>query len=124
MQQHELTYLAGLFEGEGWFGINRRAVRSKEYRNPGLSIKMIDEDIIYYVKRLIGHGSIHSAVLPSGKIAYIYSTSGKNAVEFMRLIKPWMGTRREGQINMALQFWETKNGAPVASVQVGASANP
>lgn len=120
MQRHEVTYLAGLFEGEGWFGVNRRTVRGKEYLNPGLSIKMVDEDIIYYVKHLIGHGSIHSTILPSGKTAYIYSTSGKNAIEFMRLVKPWMGTRREGQINMALQMWENKHDLAVPPVQEGA----
>ena len=43
-KKEQLIYLSGLFEGEGWFGINKR----KEGWTPSavMEVQMTDEDII------------------------------------------------------------------------------
>lgn len=121
MLERDITYLAGLFEGEGWFGLHKQVIKGKQYINPAISIKMVDQDIIYYVKRLVGHGSVSSTELPSGKTAYIYRTSGIKAVTLMTALKPWMGTRREGQINMVLVAWEQKKSGKINPITYDAA---
>jgi len=108
MNSKELHWLAGLLEGEGWFGISKQSVRGKNYENPAISVKMVDADIIYYVKRLAGHGSIGKADLPSGKTAYIWRTSGEKAVKLMEELYLILGTRRQGQINLVFESWKAK----------------
>jgi hypothetical protein len=111
MQEHNLWWLAGLFEGEGWFGLHKQRSNytGKEIVNPAVSIKMVDRDIIERVHVIMGHGSLASVVIPSGKTAYIYRTSGKNAVEFMKRLQPLMGDRRAHKIGEVLEAWRIKN---------------
>lgn len=109
MQERDLFWLAGLLEGEGWFGLHRQVIKGKEYLNPCISVKMVDADIIYYVKKLIGNGSIGTTILPSGKTAFIWRTSGIAAVTLMKSLYLQMGTRRQGQMNLVFEAWRIKN---------------
>lgn len=112
MQEHSLWWLSGLLEGEDWFGLNKQISNytGKEIVNPALSIKMVDNDIISRVHKIIGHGSITKTRLPSGKTAYNYRTSGRKAVSLMRELQSLMGDRRAHKIGEILAAWDLKQG--------------
>jgi len=88
------AWLAGLFEGEGWFGMNQR-------KYPALALYMTDFDVIQRAAGLL-EMKIHWNELPSGKIRYGFTVQGKRAVEVMKLLRPQLGGRRHQQIDRVL----------------------
>ena len=104
----ELGWLAGLLEGEGYFGIIRNhgklnGDRTKVYLYPRIGVSMTDRDVIERVARFWS-GKV-SVVKPAGvskKTSYRTHLFGKRAVRMMRLLRPLMGERRRKQIDNTL----------------------
>ena len=89
-------WLAGLLEAEGsFFQCNRNY--------PICTISMIDEDII---ARVAAHIDAHCRIEKKGlgrQLLYICRVDGISAVTVMQRIYPFMGLRRQAQIEAALR---------------------
>jgi hypothetical protein len=98
----EIAWLAGIYEGEGSCSITSgRAIR--------VEIVMTDRDIIERVQSLTGLGSV-SSLAPRGekyKPSYRWSVGSINAVVFLTAILPWLGKRRSGRAQDAIDNWNS-----------------
>ncbi len=99
MDQLELVWLAGLLEGEGSF----LAGPPSSPGNPGISIQMTDEDVISHVANLLGvKYHLQRARKSHWSDTYIVRLRGRPAVDLMLALKPYMGIRRNQQIDKAI----------------------
>ena len=98
-KKEQLIYLSGLFEGEGWFGINKR----KEGWTPSavMEVQMTDEDIITKFKDYLKtEAPIYKKKYKQKhyhKDVYRFSVKGYRALHFMEKMLPYLGTRRKEQ---------------------------
>lgn len=105
--ERELFWLAGILEGEGYFGL-----RSDDRKTVQLKVEMTDEDIVLRIAHIVGKvTSKHydlSYVSRKDKRhvsdTCILALYGKDAAKIMKLIVPFMGQRRRKKI------WQTLNG--------------
>lgn len=108
----ELGWLAGLWEGEGTFGYNGSTQRA--------SLEMCDRDIVEKQKALIERTfnikSIKLIVKNPKKLThhdtYRIDLAGPSARALMRLVVPLMGSRRREQI------WRALNEVPEKKIGV------
>jgi len=97
--------LAGLLEGEGYFGIIRSTVKAKTYRYARVGVSMTDHDVVARVAGLLDATVV--SVKPSGVSRlqqYRAVLVGQRAVSLMRAVYPFMGLRRRAQIDGVLDF--------------------
>lgn len=99
----ELGWLAGILEGEGWFGLARKC--------PCIRVNMTDEDIMIRLSSLLGEitGKEHKLYMLEKNGAndaqcYRVQVSADAAKRVMRLVVRHMGHRRRQRI------WQTLNG--------------
>nr|YP_010835622.1 hypothetical protein NQY40_pgp021 [Ulva meridionalis]WFS80090.1 hypothetical protein [Ulva meridionalis] len=93
----EIAWLAGLFEGEAYFGLDKRS--KKRYLNstsppaPFIKIAMTDEDIIYRVAKLLNKKYyIPSRLTKTGKKVFVcYIGDRKTLIYLLPKILPYMG---------------------------------
>jgi len=92
----DLIWLAGLLEGEGWFG-------SRPSGLPRLSIEATDRDVVGRAAMLL-EGKVR-ARLPrrlNTSPTYVCEVSGELAAEAMQALLPHMGARRSSRIMQIL----------------------
>lgn len=115
MKNLDLMWLAGLLEGEGWFGTTNCHVKGKTYRYPRVGVSMTDRDVIERVAAFWGN---KVAVLrPYGvskKTQYRVMISGKKAAEYMVMLRPHMSKRRQEQIDAVLAEWNSREPTDVS----------
>ena len=99
-RQQQLIFLAGVFEGEGWFGIQRDYYKGKP-KNPraSLEVGMTDSDIIqrfqYYIN---SNGNVYLPKRQKGKKqSFKFSIKGYRALHLMEEMLPYLGIRRKEQ---------------------------
>lgn len=101
MTLEETAYLAGLLEGEGYFGIN--------HGSPTITLQMTDEDIVQRAKSIIGGGTIIKYPSKLGhKILFMLQVHSIKALEVMKSIRPLMGLRRGQKIDDVINECEFK----------------
>jgi hypothetical protein len=85
------AWLAGLFEGEGCFTIERNgAIRAM--------IAMSDQDVIERVHALFpGQYRVDRLKNPRHKDRHWWRISGPPVIEFITLVRPWLGERRQAR---------------------------
>ena len=91
MDRDDLMWLAGLLEGEGYFGIKGK--------NPRLSIECTDRDVAGRAAMLMG-GKLRARLPRNERSAatYICEVTGDKAVGTMQALLPHMGARRSSRI--------------------------
>ena len=103
LQDTDLCWLAGLFEGEACF-----FPRTKSYPT-GISIQMTDEDVIKKVCYLLkAQYCKPSKQEPHHKQTYKTTIRGKKAVDIMLQLLPLMGERRSQKIKECIQSYLEK----------------
>ncbi|CAN5263573.1 hypothetical protein BH18CHL2_BH18CHL2_09310 [soil metagenome] len=107
MSGAELSWLAGLLEGEGTFrglGSNRAIVR----------LAMCDLDVVQRAASLMGgHVNAYEPRNPRHRAVFIVSAGGSRAASLMRELRALLGTRRQGQVDAVLAAYRpTRNDAP------------
>lgn len=103
MTQLELGWLAGLLEGEGYFGLIPNRVKGKTYARVGVT--MTDEDVIEAVAKLLGSSVLRLKPSGNGRLPQFRThVQGQRAVTVMRLLAPYLGLRRRAQIDAVLEF--------------------
>lgn len=100
ISQLDLAWLAGLLEGEGSF---MRPPPSNP-ASPRVTVEMTDRDIIDRAARILQArvDPMRSRGNPEWKPSYRITLAGERAASLMRLLRPLMGMRRQGQIDAAL----------------------
>lgn len=102
----EIAWVAGLLEGEGYFGVNNAS--------PRIQLAMTDLDVIEKARDLIGKNQIISTYTQEGlgkdghlrKPKYTLTITGQIAIEWMMTIYTFMGTRRKAKIRHLIDFWK------------------
>jgi hypothetical protein len=102
---HEVHWLAGLLEGEGSFMVGPPS----NPRMPLISVHMTDEDVMARLVRIFER-KVHVVRPrnPRWRTSYLVRVTGGNAVRWMRLLRPLMGARRQGQIDRALASYDPR----------------
>jgi len=99
IDQKDLYWLAGLIEGEGYFGI-------RHGYSPTVSLQMTDKDIVDRAHCVLGFGLRHERTLPSGKGCYSWTVLRQaQAAGLMMTLLPLMGARRAARITECLTIW-------------------
>lgn len=98
-------WLAGLLEGEGTFGIARNTTtHDNTYEYPRVIVKMADRDVIERAAVLMGSVAIYTRLSdnPDHSTQYITKVHGDKALDVMKRVRPYMGTRRGARIDELL----------------------
>lgn len=104
LTEAETSWIAGLLEGEGWFGWVGKA----PYTYPGIQVAMTDEDVVERLHRLTGCGTRRpprASAHPNHKPVTVWRCSGEPAADLMRSVHRLMGTRRGSVISGVLEAW-------------------
>lgn len=106
METITAAYLAGLFDGEGCFRLEKfRTDRSPigvQYRTI-VEITMCDKDTIDYVASVTGRRRIEEKLLPSGRTAYKLVWRNSIAADLIRSLLPFLRGKKE-QAELCLHF--------------------
>ena len=100
MPNDELAYLAGVFDGEGSFGIWSKGV-GKE-RQLRVNVDMTDGDIILRFLTFFKTGVVYSRVPtdPKHKLMYSWRVNHKEtAVNILRRMLPYLSKRRQAKFH-------------------------
>ncbi len=94
----DIYWLAGLLEGEGFFGNGGHS--------PALIVQMTDEDVIRRARLVLGAGSVVEQRAQAGrKPVWRLSLYGQPAIDWMVSLYPIMGRRRQGRIALTVGGW-------------------
>lgn len=96
----DLSWLAGLLEGEGTF----TATRTQGHDYPVLKVEMCTEDVVLRAARLVAAPSVtrQEPEREGWSATYLAAISGHDAAEWMRRLRDRMGHRRTEAIDAAL----------------------
>lgn len=99
----EWGWVAGLLEGEGYFGHRRNG-------DLIIQIVMTDGDVIKRLHKVLGLGpTFKQRQLPSGKTAFVWNlTKQADCAGLMMTLLPMMGERRQAKIIECLERWKAK----------------
>ena len=111
----QIAWIAGLLEGEGSFGIDRRS--EKRYKNskappsPFIKIAMVDEDVIAHLSRLLDKPYYvpNRLTVTGKKVFQLHIGEKKKVLWILQRIRPYMGVRRGEKIDeclVLLREWE------------------
>lgn len=108
MKQVELAWLGGLLEGEGSFLKGPPSSPNQ----PRISLQMTDYDVIWRVSKMFGVSYIYGSSdrrSKSWKKVFKVMLKGRRAIAMMKLLRPFMGTRRRKQIDVAIKSWKGRS---------------
>ena len=128
LSETEIAWIAGILEGEGYFGIDNRSKDryevSKSPPAPFIKISMVDEDIIQRLSKLLDKSYFSpSRKTIKDKQVYTLHIGEKEKVLFiLQKILPYMGVRRGERITECishLQTWKewVENGGRVENAK-------
>ena len=109
-----LAWLAGLLEGEGFFGIIKSHNNGRIYRYPQIVIQMTDEDVVQRVADVFGTKLYRNKkVYGTGSKLLCFKAvcSGQRAATWMAKLRPMMGVRRKLKIDACLTEWSSRPSA-------------
>ena len=110
MIQNNIDWLAGLLEGEGCFSI-QRPNRKGRSPYPTITLAMTDEDIVRHAAEIFGITYRHHKYTKSFKSVWVCTVTCSRAETWMTILRPYMGKRRQQQIDAALKYrpkWRLK----------------
>ena len=103
--EQDFHWLVGILEGEGSFLKGPPSAPNQ----PRISISMTDADVIQRVADLFGITYCHSRLdlrNPNWKCAFVAKIAGLPAVTIMKKLQPFMGARRQAQIQKAIDSYD------------------
>jgi LAGLIDADG-like domain len=108
-QDVEKHWLAGYYEGEGYFGLTKQVKRYGTYFYPIVVVNSTDIDVIEHVRQIvclrydININIYKSKQKRERKEIYRLRVSGNIAQEMMKDLYPFMGQRRQAKIAEILE---------------------
>lgn len=105
---HDAMWLAGLLEGEGSFVCDSMNGRSRP--RPRIALQMTDEDIVGRAASLLG-ARVWGPYKKKSPRKPVWATAvtGPKAVEWMRILCPYMGERRQLKIREIISAWNPRD---------------
>lgn len=103
MDTRELCWLAGLFEGEAYFGAHDR--------NTVITFDTTDLDVLLRAREIVGGESTVFERAPHGlgkKPSFRFNVNSNRAVGWMMTLYPLLGSRRREQVRGALERWRAR----------------
>lgn len=100
----EIAWMAGLLEGEGYFGGGRKG-EGKNRDSFVIALTMTDEDVIARAATLLDCKYFPRKLVKGWKPAYMLQVGGRRAAAWMMTLYPFMGMRRKARIHEALSYW-------------------
>lgn len=99
----DISWLAGLLEGEGSF--------SDETGSPRIQLKMTDWDIVDRAREMMKSETLETVLYdnPNFKTAYVTRVQGNPAIQWMMTIFSLMGKRRRIRIAGILERWKVRD---------------
>jgi hypothetical protein len=107
MQAHDLTWLAGLLEGEASFLSGPPVRPNRSY----ITLSMVDIDVVQRAALLLDIDGIVTRRFPpdsNKKPTYVITLYGSRAIKVMRTLIPLMSKRRTEQIEAAIKSYQPK----------------
>jgi hypothetical protein len=113
------SWLVGIFEGEGWFGLRKKVQTYKNktytYYQPSMSIAMTDEDVIKRLSSILNQKN-YRTFTPSGKnvkgenykTAYRLTIHGSKSLYIAEKMEPFLSERRKEQIKYVRENYSRK----------------
>lgn len=108
LKETEVSYLAGLFDGEGCVAVYSRIGKSgSEQYSFQAKISNTERVLLLWVKDRFGGGVVKESGPPIGKRrqSYVWYACNANAERFFRLIRPYVQIKGP-QIDLALSLRE------------------
>ena len=100
---HDFCWHAGIREGEGSFCCGPPSAP----RSPVLKVEMTDEDVMRRVGALLGRKPVGvRSRKPGWSPTWQIRLTGSRAVAWMRLLRPVLGERRQGQVDRAVASYD------------------
>ncbi|KKN20113.1 hypothetical protein LCGC14_0938960 [marine sediment metagenome] len=92
---HDLAYLAGLLDGEGYVGIGARVSGKYKSRQLILQVRigMTDSTVIQWVHKTFG-GQIYEHKRLPNKTMWLWSITQQPAADLLAVINPYLKTKR------------------------------
>lgn len=114
----EMTWMAGLLEGEGCFSICTRKTAKHDHKTLAIHCEMTDEDTITKLHNIAGCGTINVRKNISGraevrkrKPTWIWSVQNHEGIyQICCVIYPFMSKRRQEKIKELVEYVESKSG--------------
>ena len=106
----EVTWIAGLLEGEASFGIDRRSKsryqNSKTPDSPYIKIAMVDEDVIQKLSKLLqkDYFSPNRLTVTNKRVYQLHLGEKEKLLYLLQKIRPFMGSRRGSKIDECLNL--------------------
>lgn len=103
MRVRDITWVAGILEGEGYFG----------FRNsPTIRLSMTDKDTVEKIKNLMARNRIvykfrSPSENPKHGQKYTFSIHGTTAIQWMMTIYSLMSIRRKAKIREIINSWRS-----------------
>lgn len=109
MTPADAAWLAGLLEGEGYFGWEKTPGR---FGAPVIALAMTDEDVVRRAAALMKAVSVWRGKVYRShhKQSWHCKVSCSKAIELMELILPFMGSRRSEKITQCINNWKVRPG--------------
>lgn len=113
----DVTWLAGLLEGEGCFG-SYPAGKGSRHRNPQVALWMCDEDVVVRAMT-IGNSLVGGSAATyrrkelqakaEWKPQFGYVWSGRRAIDLIWALVPYMGARRTARcVEVVTEWYESR----------------
>jgi methionyl-tRNA formyltransferase len=119
----EVQWLAGLLEGEGYFGMKPAREPGPHRPNgepprPTIRLEMTDLDVVQRVATRFFNDNAVNAIdrresRPNSSVTYKTGVSGERAIEIMRRIRPFLGSRRGATVDALIEAFPPKYRAPL-----------
>ncbi len=114
MTDNDFHWLVGILEGEGSF----MAGAPSRPHAPIIAVNMTDEDVIVRISKLLAIGYRKCKYKNTNwKQAFYISLRGLRAYNLMLILKPYMGTRRQSQIERAVACYKNKSRHKINTAQ-------
>lgn len=127
----EIAWIAGLLEGEGYFGIDNRSInRYKKSNAPPscyIRISMTDQDVIVKLANMLGKKNFQSGVpTKGGKTEYILQIADKKTLMYLLpRIQVHLGQRRKERVQECINLindwkvWVESGGRSLSAAEGG-----
>lgn len=108
LSEPQIAWIAGLLEGEGYFGIDKRSANryknSKTPASPFIKIAMTDEDVIAKLSSYLGKAYYQPKRLTttSKQVYQLHLGEKQKLLWLLQKIRPYMGSRRGAKIDECL----------------------
>ena len=93
IKRDDIVWLAGLLEGEAWFGLNTGG------KYPVIALSMTDEDVVVRVSDMWDTRVYRS------RNAYVTRITGTRAIPWLMMLYPQLGKRRREAVANVIKVW-------------------